>query len=51
MDSRGLKKIKGHLNYEILIILGNLKILPEEIRTSLMNFKIRFGAGKIFKVN
>ena len=32
-------------------MLGNLKNLPEEIRTSLMDFEIRFGAARKSKSN
>lgn len=45
------KKIKRTPKNEILKMLGNLKNLPEEIRTSLMDFEIRFGAAKISKTN
>lgn len=45
------KKIKRTPKNEILKMLGNLKNLPEEIRTSLMDFEIRFGSAKISKAN
>ena len=35
---------------ETLKFLGKLKNLPEEIRVSLMDFKIQFGKAKISNV-
>jgi hypothetical protein len=37
------KRLKRHPKNSTLKFLGNLKNLPIEIRTSLMDFKIRFG--------
>ncbi len=45
------KKIGRMPKNETLKLLGNLKNLPEEIRTSLMEFEIRFGAAKLSKMN
>jgi hypothetical protein len=43
------KKLKRHPKNSTLKFLGNLKGLPIEIQTSLMDFKIRFGAAKLMK--
>lgn len=43
------KKLKRHPKNSTLKFLGNLKDLPVEIQTSLMDFQIRFGAAKIAK--
>lgn len=41
--------MKRHPNNDTLKFLGNLKNLPEEIRVSLMQFDIQFGAAKVSK--
>ena len=43
------KKLKRHPKNSTLKFLGNLKNLPIEIQTSLMDFDIRFGAAKLMK--
>lgn len=43
------KKLKRHPKNSTLKFLGNLKNLPVEIQTSLMEFQIRFGAAKLAK--
>ena len=43
------KKLKRHPKNSTLKFLGNLENLPIEIQTSLMDFKIRFGAAKLMK--
>ena len=43
------KKLGRPPKNQTLKHLGNLKNLPEEILTSLMDFKIRFGAAKLSK--
>jgi len=43
------KKLKRHPKNSTLKFLGNLKNLPIEIQTSLMDFQIRFGAAKFMK--
>lgn len=41
------KEIKRMPKNETLKFLGELKDLPEEIRVSLMDFKIKFGSARI----
>jgi len=43
------KKLQRPPKNSTLKFLGNLKNLPVEIQTSLMDFKIRFGAAKLSK--
>ncbi len=43
------KKLGRHPKNSTLKFLGNLKNLPIEIQTSLMEFKIRFGSAKLAK--